>query len=457
MLLVFIVFLILLFLGVPVAVSCGLAGIVYFLNNSNMIFNQVIQQTFSSVQSPSLLAIPMFIFAGNLMNASGITHRLLGFCGMLTRRMYGGMAQTSVLMSTFMGGISGSSVADAAMESRILGPNMLKHGYSRGYTGVVIGFTSLITSTIPPGNNLILYGTSGEVSIGKLFTAGLSSGLLMMVFLLITVSITSHRKGYMPHSDLAPTLPEILAGIVSNFWALLFPIILLVGIRLGWFTASEVGAFACVYALFCGFIAYRELGIKQLGLVLRDSVVDIAAIVFLIALTGPFGYGIAIDHIPQTLTAWMTGITTNPFVVQLIVVIVLLIMGCFMEGGAVILILTPHTAAHGGKRWRRPRILRYRNGHHLRYWHTYAAGGPGDVYRNQHTGNSAERMGEGKRTLLPGSMPVYGTDTGCSGSYHVAAQADIWFLKHTDTNYPFGGKIYDKSIQHRYKNKSADR
>ncbi len=341
MLLVFIVFLILLFLGVPVAISCGLAGIVYFLNNSNMIFNQVIQQTFSSVQSPSLLAIPMFIFAGNLMNASGITHRLLGFCGMLTRRMYGGMAQTSVLMSTFMGGISGSSVADAAMESRILGPNMLKHGYSRGYTGVVIGFTSLITSTIPPGNNLILYGTSGEVSIGKLFTAGLSSGLLMMVFLLITVSITSHRKGYKPHSDLAPTLPEILAGIVSNFWALLFPIILLVGIRLGWFTASEVGAFACVYALFCGFIAYRELGIKQLGLVLRDSVVDIAAIVFLIALTGPFGYGIAIDHIPQTLTAWMTGITTNPFVVQLIVVIVLLIMGCFMEGGAVILILTP--------------------------------------------------------------------------------------------------------------------
>jgi len=341
MLLVFIVFLILLFLGVPVAVSCGLAGIVYFLNNSNMIFNQVIQQTFSSVQSPSLLAIPMFIFAGNLMNASGITHRLLGFCGMLTRRMYGGMAQTSVLMSTFMGGISGSSVADAAMESRILGPNMLKHGYSRGYTGVVIGFTSLITSTIPPGNNLILYGTSGEVSIGKLFTAGLSSGLLMMIFLLITVSITSHRKGYKPHSDLAPTLPEILAGIVSNFWALLFPIILLVGIRLGWFTASEVGAFACVYALFCGFVAYRELGIKQLGLVLRDSVVDIAAIVFLIALTGPFGYGIAIDHIPQTLTAWMTGITTNPFVVQLIVVIVLLIMGCFMEGGAVILILTP--------------------------------------------------------------------------------------------------------------------
>lgn len=341
MLLVFIVFLFLLFLGVPVAISCGIAGVVYFLGNDQMIFNQVIQLSFSSVQSVSLLAIPMFILAGNMMNASGITRRLLNFSGLLTRRMYGGMAQTSVLMSTFMGGISGSSVADAAMESRILGPNMLANGYSRGYTGVVIGFTSLITSTIPPGNNLILYGTAGEVSIGRLFTAGLSAGILMMIVMLATVSITSRIKGYKPHSKIALKLSEVLSGIVSSFWALLFPIILLVGIRFGWFTASEVGAFACMYALFCGIIAYRELGAKQLGVVLRDSVMDIAAIVFLISMTGPFGYGIAIDHIPQTLTAWLLDITTSQFVIQLVVVLVLLVMGCFMEGGAIILILTP--------------------------------------------------------------------------------------------------------------------
>lgn len=283
----------------------------------------------------------MFILAGNLMNASGITSRLLGFCGMLTRRMYGGMAQTSVLLSTFMGGVSGSSVADAAMESRILGPNMLKHGYSRGYTGVVIGFTSLITSTIPPGNNLILYGTSGEVSIGRLFTAGLSAGILMMAVMLITVGITSRKKGYKPASTEPIRFMEIISGIVSNIWALLFPVILLAGIRFGLFAASEVGAFACVYALFCGVIAYRELSFKQFCVVLRDSVMDIAAIVFLIAMTGPFGYGIAIDHIPQTLTKWMLTITTSPFIIQMIVIAVLLVMGCFMEGGAVILILTP--------------------------------------------------------------------------------------------------------------------
>lgn len=341
MLWVFIVFLILLFLGVPVAISCGLAGVIYFLINSDMLFNQVISITFSSIQSVSLLAIPMFILAGNLMNASGITHRLLGFCGMLTRRMHGGMAQTSVLLSTFMGGVSGSSVADAAMESRILGPNMIKHGYSRGYTGAVIGFTSLITSTIPPGNNLILYGTSGEVSIGRLFTAGLSAGLLMMIIMMVAVAITSRFKGYKPVSRQRIRIMEVLQGIVSNIWALLFPVILLVGIRLGWFAASEVGAFACVYALFCGFIAYRELGWKQLGRVLLDSVMDIAAIVFLIALTGPFGYGVAIDHLPQTLTKWMLELTSSPFVIQMIIVLVLLVMGCFMEGGAVILILTP--------------------------------------------------------------------------------------------------------------------
>lgn len=341
MLWVFIVFLVLLLLGVPVAISCGMAGVVYFLINTDMIFNQVVSLSFSATQNVALLAIPMFILAGNLMNASGITHRLLGFSGMLTRRMHGGMAQTSVLMSTFMGGVSGSSVADAAMESRILGPNMIQHGYSRGYTGVVIGYTALITSTIPPGNNLILYGTSGEVSIGRLFTAGLSAGLLMMVVLMITVAITSRVNGYAPVSNERIRFSEVVQGLISNIWALLFPVILLVGIRLGWFAASEVGAFACVYALFCGFIAYRELGVRQFCTVLRESVMDIAAIVFLIALTGPFGYGVAIDHLPQTLTAWILDLTTNPIVIQLIVVLVLLVMGCFMEGGSVILILTP--------------------------------------------------------------------------------------------------------------------
>ena len=341
MLWVFIVFLILLIFGVPVAISCGIAGVVYFLINDTLIFNQVISLSFSATQSVSLLAIPMFILAGNLMNACGITHRLLGFCGMLTRRMYGGMAQTSVLLSTFMGGVSGSSVADCAMESRILGPSMIKNGYSRGYTGVVIGYTSLITSTIPPGNNLILYGTSGEVSIGRLFTAGLSAGILMMAVLMVTVAITSRRKGYKPTSTQRVTFKEVMYGILDNIWALIFPVILLVGIRLGWFAASEVGAFACVYAFLCGVFAYRELGWKALCDVLYNSVMDIAAIVFLIALTGPFGYGVAIDQLPQVLTRWMLGITTNPFIIQMIIVVVLLIMGCFMEGGAVILILTP--------------------------------------------------------------------------------------------------------------------
>ncbi len=341
MLWVFIVFLVLLFLGVPVAISCGIAGVVYFIINDSMIFNQVISLTFSATQSVSLLAIPMFILAGNLMNACGITHRLLGFCGMLTRRMHGGMAQTSVLLSTFMGGVSGSSVADCAMESRILGPNMIKNGYSRGYTGVVIGYTSLITSTIPPGNNLILYGTSGEVSIGRLFTAGLSAGLLMMVVLMVIVAITSHRRNYKPTSISRVTFHELGNGIMENIWALIFPIILLVGIRLGWFAASEVGAFACVYALLCGVFAYRELDWKTFCEVLWNSVIDISAIVFLIALTGPFGYGVAIDHLPQILTSWMLNITTNPFIILMIIIVVLLIMGCFMEGGAVILILTP--------------------------------------------------------------------------------------------------------------------
>lgn len=341
MVLVFVIFLILLFAGMPVAFSAGISGIFYFLQHPEMPFNQFVQLTLTQTQNVALLSIPMFITAGNLMNASGITHRLLHFAGVLTQNMRGGMAQTSVVLSTLMGGVSGSSVADAAMEARILGPNMIQSGYSRAYTAVVIGFTSLITATIPPGNNLILYGIAGEVSIGRLFMGGLAAGLLMMTMLMITVAITARIKGYKAPSGRRATVREILQALSESVWAVIFPIILLVGIRFGWFTPSEVGAFACIYALLVGVVAYREIGFKGVLKVLRDSAADVGGIMFLIACTGPFGYGIPVDRVPQALTRFVLGITDSALVVQLIIVGVLLVAGMFMEGGVIILILTP--------------------------------------------------------------------------------------------------------------------
>ena len=192
----FVSFLFLLVIGMPVAFVIGISGLAFFAVTPDIPFSITVQRIVAQTQSYSFLAVPFFIFAGNLMNESGITKRILKFASLLTRRMYGGMAQVSVVMSTMMGGVSGSATADAAMETRILGPEMMKRGYSKGYITAVNCLTGLITATIPPSLGLILYGFIGEVSIGRLFCAGIVPGVIMMFVLMLTVKITSTKKGF---------------------------------------------------------------------------------------------------------------------------------------------------------------------------------------------------------------------------------------------------------------------
>lgn len=341
MLLVFIVFLILLAVGMPVAFAIGISGAVFFLQHPELPLTMVAQLPISQTQKVPLLAIPLFVFAGNLMNATGITSRLIKLSTLLTGHMKGGLAQVSVVLSTLMGGVSGSATADAAMEARILGPDMLRAGYSKGYTAGVIGFTSLITATIPPGIGIIIYGTVGEVSIGRLFAAGLMVGLIMMIILMVTVRITSGIRGYRPEREKKATAREIISSLGETIWALIFPILLLVGIRFGLFTPSEVGAFACIYAVVVGLFIYRELTWTSFVETLVTTVKDIGAIMFIIALSGIFGYGIPVDRVPQKLTTLIMGISTNPHVVLLIVIGFLVIVGMVMEGSVAILLLTP--------------------------------------------------------------------------------------------------------------------
>lgn len=198
---VFLIFLFFLIIEMPVAFALGISGCVFFLLHPELPFTMTVQLPISQTQNFALLAVPLFIFAGNLLNVCGITERLITLSKVLTGHMTGGLAQVSVVLSTLMGGVSGSSTADAAMEARILGPDMLKSGYSKGYTVSVIGFTSIITSTIPPGVSLIIYGTTGQVSIGRLFAAGLICGLVMMGVLMLTVSLTAKYYGYKPDAE----------------------------------------------------------------------------------------------------------------------------------------------------------------------------------------------------------------------------------------------------------------
>lgn len=341
MMIVVIAFLVFLTLGMPVAYAIGISGALFFVQHAELPATMIVQLPISQTQNFAMLAVPLFIFAGNLMNASGITNRLIKLATVLTGHMRGGLAQVSVVLSTLMGGVSGSAIADAAMEARILGPDMIKRGYSPGYSANVIAWTALITATIPPGVGIILYGTVGEVSIGQLFAAGLIVGLLMMVILMFTVWITAGMRGYTAETDHRASIREILTATKESVWALMFPVLLLVGIRAGIFTPSEVGAFACVYAVLVGVFAYRELTMQAFTETLWATVKDIGAIMFIIALSGIFGYGIPFERVPDFLTKTITGISMNPHVIMLIIIAFLIFTGMFMDGSVVILLFTP--------------------------------------------------------------------------------------------------------------------
>ncbi|MDR2491660.1 MAG: TRAP transporter large permease subunit, partial [Spirochaetaceae bacterium] len=196
--LLLICFVLFLVMGMPIAFVIGISGLAYFLTVPYLTFETATQMVVSQSQSFAFLAVPFFIFAGNLMNVSGITNRLLSLARLVTRGMYGGTAQISVVMSTLMGGVSGSATADAAMETRVLGPEMVRIGYKKGYICAVNCVTALITATIPPSLGLIIFGFVGEVSIGRLFAAGIVPGILMMVFLMATTSITSRAYRFDP-------------------------------------------------------------------------------------------------------------------------------------------------------------------------------------------------------------------------------------------------------------------
>jgi tripartite ATP-independent transporter DctM subunit len=338
---VLVAFTVLLLMGMPVAFAIGISGCVFFLQHPELPSTIPIQLTISETQNFALLAVPLFILAGNLMNNSGITHQLLKLATVLTGRLKGGLAQTSIALSTLMSGVTGSSIADAAMNTRLLGFEMLKRGFSKGYAAGVLSFGSLLAPIIPPGIGFILYGTVGQVSIGRLFAAGIIPGFMLWAALAFTISVTARRRGYEPELKRRPTAKEIALASWGGIWAILFPVILLLGLRFGIFTPSEIGAFAVVYAVAVGMFAYRVLRAASLKDALEGSLVDIGAVMFLLALSAIFGYGIVFERVPEAISVWMLSLTDSPGLVMVLIVLFILLVGTFMEGSVLIIMLTP--------------------------------------------------------------------------------------------------------------------
>jgi TRAP-type transport system large permease protein len=333
-------FLGLMFLGMPVAFAIGVAAIIFYL--SGVVPPSIaIQKIVSATQSFPLLAVPLFVLAGHLMNESGITTRLIQLATVLTGWIRGGLAQVAIMLSALMGGVSGSAVADAAMEARILGPAMLQRGYTRGYSCAVIAVGSLITATIPPSIGLILYGFLGNVSIGRLFVGGVIPGILMTIFLMVTAYLIARRRGYEPELASIPRFTEVIVALWRSIWALLFPILLIVGIRYGIFTPSEAGAFAVAYAVVIGFVVYRELTFAKLWQAVSHSVVDTGMIMLIIMFSSMIGYMITLENVPQSATAAIAAITDDKNVLMLLLIVFITVLGMFLESTVITLLLTP--------------------------------------------------------------------------------------------------------------------
>ncbi len=331
----------LMFLGLPVSLAIGIAGISFFVLSGTVPVSIAVQQIATQSQSFPLLAVPFFVLAGHMMNKTGITQRLINCSNVLVSWMAGGLGQVCILLSTLMGGVSGSAVADAAMEARMLGPEMLRRGYSKGFTCATIAVGSLITATIPPSLGLILYGYVGNVSIGRLFLAGIIPGLMMMVGLMIVVWVMAQRNGWQPAVKALPSGREVGRAVWDAKWALLFPVVLLVGIRGGVFTPSEIGAFAVFYAILVGVVFHKELTWQSLQDALSEGVLDCGVIMFIILMSGPVGYAMIFEQTPQVMAEWMLGLSESPTVIVLLILLFLLILGTALESTVMVLLLTP--------------------------------------------------------------------------------------------------------------------
>ena len=341
MLLISIVFVVLMVVGMPVAFATGIAGLVFFVFDAGMPLSVGVQKIASMSQSFPLLAVPFFVLAGHLMNESGITDRLLKVSMVAVGWISGGLAQVAILLSTLMGGVSGSAVADAAMEARILGPAMIAKGYGKGYSAAAIAVGSLITATIPPSIGLILYGYVGNVSIGRLFIAGIIPGLLMMVVLMVTAYAIAKRRGYVVANTTKPTFGALARATWEAKWAILFPVALFFAIRGGVFTPSEVGSFAVFYALAVGFAAHRELTVEKVWRAFAHASSDIGLIMLIILMSGMVGFATIYLQVPQSLAKWMLAGITDPAMIVLVILLFLLIAGLALDSTVMVLLLTP--------------------------------------------------------------------------------------------------------------------
>lgn len=334
----FVSFIVLLILGVPVAYSLGLSSAIYFLV-AGMPLNMFAQRFFAGLDSFTLLCVPGFILAGNLMNSGGITNRIIGFCNKLVGHIRGGLSLANIVASMIFAGISGTAVADASSLGGILIPAMVKEGYEDDFSVGVTAASSCIGPIIPPSLPMIMAATLTGLSVSKMFIAGAIPGILMgLSMMAVSYYISCKRKH--PKNARA-SVKEILKSGLDAFWALLMTVIILVGIIGGIVTPTEASIIAVLYALVVGIFVYRELNIKNIPKIIIESATTTASIMVLVGFANIFAYIMSKEQIPQMVADAMLSITNNKILILLLINVLLLFVGTFMETIAALLIIFP--------------------------------------------------------------------------------------------------------------------
>lgn len=324
-------------LPIPFALMAGTATSMLYLGLPIM---TMVQQMAKAVNSFSLMAIPFFILAGEIMSAGGISDRIVGFANVLVGRMRGGLAQVNCLSSMFFGGISGSAVADVASLGSLMIPMMKKSGYDEDFSVALTVTTACQGVLIPPSHNMIFYAVAaGGVSVGKLFLGGLIPGVILGAALMVYSAIVSIKRQY-PKGKKIP-FRQALKITRDAFFALMTAVIIMGGVSFGIFTATEAAAIACVYALFISFFVYKSLKLQDIPRLLGNVAKTLALSFCLIAAAGAFGWIMAYLQVPAAITSGLTSLTNNRYVLLLLIDLMLLLLGCIMEMAPLIMICTP--------------------------------------------------------------------------------------------------------------------
>lgn len=335
-----IAFVVLLIIGIPIAYVLGLTGVIYILaeNNTRMLLS-VPQSLYSGMESYSLLAIPLFMLAGELMNQGGITSRLVNVAKAFIGHYRGGLAYVNVLANMMLAAIIGSATAQIAMMSRVMVPEMEKAGYSRSFSTATTAAAGLLGPIIPPSMMFIIYSVSAGTSVSDMFKAGVLPGILLGVSFMVLIAFIGMKQQW----ERQPRVPfsEALKSFVTVIPALAVPVIIIYGILSGIFTATESAAIACLVAIIVGTVFYKELNLKKFPSIMANTAVTTAVITILIAMAKVFGLVLTYEQIPRAIADWMVSLSDNPLVFLLLVNIFLLIVGMFLDGIAALIILVP--------------------------------------------------------------------------------------------------------------------